>query len=79
MLTVGNDDSAVVRQVGPVALWETVEAAMTSWRDAGSPSLDQFRIAVAPDSQTIWCGDPSDPLAWTLPMKTELLGRSSGA
>ncbi|WP_427888496.1 ATP-grasp peptide maturase system methyltransferase [Kribbella sp. GL6] len=60
------DESAAVRRAGPVDLWKPVERAITEWRAAGSPALDQFRISVSPDSQTVWFGDPAGPLSWKL-------------
>ncbi|GAA0583579.1 hypothetical protein HPO96_09320 [Kribbella sandramycini] len=60
-------EPATVRQSGPTNLWDSVESAITRWRAAGSPSLDQFRITVTPEAQTIWFGDPQGPLSWNLP------------
>ncbi|NEA35137.1 ATP-grasp peptide maturase system methyltransferase [Streptomyces sp. SID13031] len=65
------DDSTVVRQAGPVALWDSVEAAISEWRNAGSPPLEQFRISVTPEAQTVWFGDPVGPLSWKLPTNTQ--------
>jgi len=64
-----SDDSAVVQQGGPIALWDVIEEAITGWQHAGSPPLQQFRITVTPDSQTVWYGDPDGPLSWNLPIE----------
>ncbi|TDD50069.1 hypothetical protein E1263_31370 [Kribbella antibiotica] len=61
------ESSAVVRQAGAIDLWDPIEAAIGEWRVAGSPSLDQFRISVTPEAQTVWHGDPAGPLSWKLP------------
>lgn len=61
------DGSYTVRQAGPVALWDAVEEAITAWRAAGEPDIDQFRISVTPQAQTVWYDDPRGPLSWTLP------------
>ena len=63
-LLVQSDDSYVtfhqssqgrwtVRQGGRHALWDHVEHAVTTWRDAGAPPLTEFRITVTPHRQTI--------------------------
>lgn len=59
------DGSTLVRQSGPVALWDAVENAITSWRRANSPGLEKFRITVTPTSQTIHC-PTSDTLRFRL-------------
>ncbi|KQX59466.1 MULTISPECIES: ATP-grasp peptide maturase system methyltransferase [unclassified Streptomyces] len=43
----------IVSQGGEDRLWDTVEDHVTRWRRTGSPDLDDFRITVAPDGQTI--------------------------
>jgi methyltransferase of ATP-grasp peptide maturase system len=63
------DGTAVVRQGGPVAVWEPAEVAISEWRKAGSPPLEQFRISVTPEGQTVWYGDPGGPLSWKLPSR----------
>lgn len=64
------DNTKVVRQAGPTALWDIVEAAIAEWRNAGSPSLEQFRLSVTPEAQTVWYGEPDGPLSWKLPTDT---------
>ncbi|TDD61054.1 methyltransferase [Kribbella antibiotica] len=59
--------SAVVRQAGPVNLWDQIEMAVLEWLAAGSPALDQFRISITPEAQMVWYGDPNGPLSWNLP------------
>ncbi|MQY05719.1 ATP-grasp peptide maturase system methyltransferase [Actinomadura macrotermitis] len=45
-----------VRQVGPLRLWDDVEAVVGRWRAAGSPPQEQFRIRTNGKSQTVsWC------------------------
>ncbi|MFF1817685.1 ATP-grasp peptide maturase system methyltransferase [Kribbella sp. NPDC058245] len=61
-----SEEPPTVRQGGPANLWDSVESAISQWRAAGSPSLDQFRITVTPEEQTIWFGDPQGPLSWNL-------------
>lgn len=62
------DGPYIVRQAGPVALWDAVEEAITAWQRAGEPDIDQFRISVTPDAQTVWYDDPDGALSWSLPL-----------
>ncbi|WP_052849519.1 ATP-grasp peptide maturase system methyltransferase [Streptomyces avicenniae] len=47
-------DGWTVRQGGPVSLWDTVERAIGAWRDAGSPSVTDFRVRITSDRQEIF-------------------------
>jgi methyltransferase of ATP-grasp peptide maturase system len=64
------DGGCVVRQSGPVALWDAVEGAVTNWRRAGSPDLTEFEITVTPAGQRIWVQTHDGPLGWDLPWPT---------
>lgn len=58
----------VVSQWGPLRLWDSVEDALLSWQDAGSPAQSAFGMTITPDDyeQTVWLGDPAGP-SWRLP------------
>ncbi|MFF7789753.1 ATP-grasp peptide maturase system methyltransferase [Streptomyces sp. NPDC007991] len=45
----------IVRQGGPVQLWDAVEDHVLRWRANGSPALDRFQIIVTSEAQrVIW-------------------------
>jgi len=55
-----------VRQLGPRQLFDEVETAYHRWRDAGSPTADQWRFTVTPQHQRIFLTDEhSTPLIET--------------
>ncbi|MBT2386576.1 ATP-grasp peptide maturase system methyltransferase [Streptomyces sp. ISL-11] len=56
----------LVRQGGPVRLWDAVEEAIDTWREAGSPPQSAFGLTVGPGGQRVWLGDPDGP-GWILP------------
>ncbi|WP_308294880.1 ATP-grasp peptide maturase system methyltransferase [Streptomyces sp. JJ66] len=56
-------DSWVVRQGGPVALWDDVERALIAWQDAGVPDIDAVRLRVTADSHLYWI-DATPSLRW---------------
>ena len=49
----GSPGPREIRQHGPRHLWNEVEMAFRSWADEGKPRLDQSRIVVTADSQTV--------------------------
>lgn len=61
-LTPEPDGGWTVRQAGPVRLWDHIEEAVNTWRDAGSPHTDQFRIHTDGHTQTVTLG----PTTWSL-------------
>lgn len=56
-LTPRPDGLPLVREIGPVALWRRIEGALSSWRDIGSPEIEEFHISVTPDQQTVFLPD----------------------
>jgi methyltransferase of ATP-grasp peptide maturase system len=46
----------IVRQGGPIALWDTVEQTLTAWQDAGRPDIDSVRLHIADGVHTYWIG-----------------------
>lgn len=48
-----SDEHYTVRQLGPRRLWDEVEAAYRWWRDAGSPTADQWLFTVSHDGQHV--------------------------
>ncbi|MDA0565263.1 ATP-grasp peptide maturase system methyltransferase [Streptomonospora sp. S1-112] len=55
-----------VRQIGPVRLWDGVEAAVRLWRDAGSPPQERFRIRTDGHTQTVWVTGGDTTATWDL-------------
>ncbi|MGW0712541.1 ATP-grasp peptide maturase system methyltransferase [Streptomyces sp. NPDC002643] len=56
----------VVRQGGPLRLWDTLEEAISTWREAGAPPQTEFGLTVTPSRQRVWLGSPEGP-GWDLP------------
>lgn len=48
-----DDGTWTVREVGPVALWTTVETVLDAWDNAGRPGPEAFRVRVEGERQTI--------------------------
>ncbi|MGZ0203031.1 ATP-grasp peptide maturase system methyltransferase [Streptomyces sp. RM1] len=58
----------LVHQHGPLRLWDAVEEALTTWREAGRPTMTAFGMTVEGDgSQRVWLGDVTGP-CWDLPV-----------
>jgi methyltransferase of ATP-grasp peptide maturase system len=64
------DGTVVVRQKGPVRLWDQIERSVHAWRSAGSPPIEQFGVTVKPEGQTVWLDTPRGRLSWSLPTST---------
>ncbi|MFD4542397.1 ATP-grasp peptide maturase system methyltransferase [Streptomyces bauhiniae] len=47
------DGRWTVRQGGPVALWDAVEAGLGRWHAEGAPGLERATVRVTPESQSI--------------------------
>ncbi|MER7684538.1 ATP-grasp peptide maturase system methyltransferase [Streptomyces sp. NPDC097610] len=47
------NDRWIVRQDGPDALWDAVEAHLGRWHSAGTPALAEFSVSVTPQGQNI--------------------------
>lgn len=56
----------LVRQGGPLRLWDTVEEAISTWRDVGAPPQTEFGLTITPSRQRVWLGSPEGP-GWDLP------------
>jgi methyltransferase of ATP-grasp peptide maturase system len=56
----------LVRQHGPLRLWDAVEDAIEKWQRAGSPHQSGFGLTVTPTWQRVWLGDSAGP-SWNLP------------
>lgn len=52
-----------VRQGGPAALWDAIEAAVLAWQQAGSPGIESVRLTVRQESHTYWI-DGHPGLRW---------------
>ncbi|MEU4232542.1 ATP-grasp peptide maturase system methyltransferase [Nonomuraea sp. NPDC026600] len=60
------DGGWLVRQHGPLKLWEGVEQAVSAWQAAGGPHQSGFGLTVTRQSQKVWLGNPDGP-SWHLP------------
>ncbi|MEV8630661.1 hypothetical protein AB0395_03305 [Streptosporangium sp. NPDC051023] len=57
----------MVRQHGPLRLWDAVEDAVLAWQNAGSPHQSAYGLTVTRDRQYVWLGEPDGP-SWDLPV-----------
>ncbi|MCY0923298.1 MULTISPECIES: ATP-grasp peptide maturase system methyltransferase [Streptomyces] len=57
------DEGGVVRQGGPVALWDNVERSLIAWQEAGSPDIATVQLRITDRAHTYWIGDHPD-LRW---------------
>ncbi|MGW3645054.1 ATP-grasp peptide maturase system methyltransferase [Streptomyces sp. NPDC000878] len=46
----------MVRQGGPVGLWDDVEQALVAWRDVGQPDISTVRVHISERAHTYWIG-----------------------
>ncbi|MQA98152.1 MAG: methyltransferase domain-containing protein [Streptosporangiales bacterium] len=60
------DDGWSVRQVGPVPLWDDIEAGVMAWERAGSPSIEHFRIGTDGHRQTVWLDTDGGTVRWSM-------------
>jgi methyltransferase of ATP-grasp peptide maturase system len=65
-LTPQPGDLPLVREIGPLALWSTIEQAIATWQDAGSPSINEFRLDIRPKRQIVFL-EGRRSLSWHLP------------
>ncbi|WP_285775284.1 ATP-grasp peptide maturase system methyltransferase [Microtetraspora sp. NBRC 13810] len=65
-VTPQDDGMPLVREIGPVAIWSSIESAITDWREIGSPGIDEFRIIVTPGRQTVLI-PAHESFTWRLP------------
>jgi methyltransferase of ATP-grasp peptide maturase system len=63
--TLVEDDTEgwVVRQGGPVALWDVIEQALTAWLDAGEPEISETSLRISKACHTYEIGKGST-LRW---------------
>ncbi|UUU33152.1 hypothetical protein JIX56_26600 [Streptomyces sp. CA-210063] len=73
-LVADGEGGFLVRQGGPIGLWDTVEEAISMWRNAGAPPQTEFGLTVTPDRQRVWLGSPEGPF-WELPARPLPPGR----
>ncbi len=69
-VAVSSDDGGgrEVRQGGPVALWDRLEAVHEMWDGFGRPGWDRFGLTVWQDGDhRVWLDDPNGPHRWSLP------------
>lgn len=51
--TFQESDRWMLRQGGPVRLWDDITDQLTRWRDAGKPSAERLRLGVGPNGQRL--------------------------
>ncbi|MFF7023718.1 ATP-grasp peptide maturase system methyltransferase [Streptomyces klenkii] len=49
-------DAWMVRQGGPVALWDDIEQTVIAWQEAGSPDITAVRLHITERTHTYWIG-----------------------
>ncbi|MFI9379651.1 methyltransferase domain-containing protein [Kutzneria sp. NPDC052558] len=52
----------VVRQAGPLRLWDAVEAGYSQWAAFDRPAWDRLGLTVRRDRQWVWVDDPANPI-----------------
>jgi methyltransferase of ATP-grasp peptide maturase system len=64
------DGTHAVHQAGPRRLWDSVEAAVTTWRRHGKPEIDAYGVTATIDvnDQRVWLHDPHSSYSWPLPL-----------
>jgi protein-L-isoaspartate(D-aspartate) O-methyltransferase len=69
-LTPSTDGTHAIHQAGPRRLWDSVDAAVTTWRSTGTPEVDAFGVTAGIDAndQRVWLGDPQSAHTWPLPI-----------
>jgi methyltransferase of ATP-grasp peptide maturase system len=69
-LAADGDGAHTVTQAGPRRLWDSVEAAVTTWHHAGKPDIAAFGVTASTnrDDQRVWLGDPRSSYSWPLPL-----------
>jgi hypothetical protein len=63
----------VVRQGGPVRIWDRAERAIGDWREHGSPGVTEFRVQVTPKAQRVYLHAAPD-VAWVKPAGATFTG-----
>jgi protein-L-isoaspartate(D-aspartate) O-methyltransferase len=60
----------IVEQAGPQRLWDTIEAAHTTWTRLGEPHIEQFGLTATNDihHQYVWYDHPDSGYRWPLPL-----------
>jgi protein-L-isoaspartate(D-aspartate) O-methyltransferase len=51
-----------VQQHGPRPLWDVVEAAYDTWRQAGSPGRTRYGLTIGPRGQALWLDTPDQAI-----------------
>lgn len=59
-------DGWLVRQDGPLRLWDQIEDAVLTWQRAGEPQPHELTVTVTPEAQTVRLNARSE-ITWTLP------------
>jgi hypothetical protein len=69
-LIASADGTHPVAQAGPRRLWDSVQAAISTWQYLGKPTLDDFGVSATGDvaDQRVWFGDPKSASSWPLPI-----------
>ena len=69
-LVADSDGSRAIQQGGPRRVWDSIEAAFSTWHGAGRPSLGAFGVTATTEKgdQRVWLHAPSSSISWPLPI-----------
>ena len=62
-----DNDTFLVTEIGPRALWNEIEHLHQQWQNWGRPGRKRYGLTVNGESQTIWLDEPRDAPTWHLP------------
>jgi methyltransferase of ATP-grasp peptide maturase system len=60
----------IVRQGGPVRLWDDIETAHLTWQQLGQPPRERFGLTIHDGRYTVWLDHPNDPHRWNPHVRT---------
>lgn len=61
------DGTHIVRQGGPIRLWDRIEQAHNEWERLGQPVRQRFGLTVQRNgTHTVWLDQPTGPRWWSL-------------
>lgn len=65
-LTPHEGGMPLVREIGPTAIWSTIETSIAEWQKIGSPGIEEFLIDVTRNRQRVFLPG-HESLTWHLP------------
>jgi SAM-dependent methyltransferase len=64
--TIDASGNMIVRQGGPIRLWDRIEHAYQQWQELGEPVRERFGLTVRDGQHTIWLDSPGGANQWEL-------------